>query len=71
MVSHVGALSHVGMAPALAVLWGMLRPFGPHREDSTMPTGLVLIGAILVVLVGILIFVLIRRLKPPEPPHFG
>jgi hypothetical protein len=36
-----------------------------------MPTGLVLIGGILVVVAGILIFLLIRRLKPPEPPHFG
>jgi len=25
----------------------------------------------LVVVAGILIFFLIRRLKPPKPPHFG
>jgi len=36
-----------------------------------MPHGLVFIGGVLVVLVGILIFVLLRSQKPPEPPHFG
>jgi len=36
-----------------------------------MPHGLVQIGAVLVVVVGVLIFFLIRRQKPKEPPHFG
>lgn len=35
-----------------------------------MPTGLVLIGGILVVAAGGLVFVLLRRQKPAEPPHF-
>jgi hypothetical protein len=35
-----------------------------------MPTGLVLIGGILVVAAGILVFVLLRRQKAPELPHF-
>jgi hypothetical protein len=36
-----------------------------------MPHGLVFIGGILAVIAGILIFFLLRRQKPPEPPHFG
>ena len=35
-----------------------------------MPTELVLIGAVLVVVVGVGIFVLISRRKSAEPPHF-
>jgi hypothetical protein len=35
-----------------------------------MPTELVLIGSILTVAAGCLIFVLIRRHKPAEPLHF-
>jgi hypothetical protein len=35
-----------------------------------MPVELVWLGGVLVVAVGVLIFVLIRRQKPPEPPHF-
>jgi hypothetical protein len=36
-----------------------------------MPHGLVLIGAIFVIVAGVLIFLFISRRKPPEPPHFG
>jgi hypothetical protein len=36
-----------------------------------MPTDLVLIGAILAGVAGVLIYFLIRRQEPPEPPHFG
>jgi hypothetical protein len=35
-----------------------------------MPVELVWLGGVLVVVFGVLIFVLIRRQKPPEPPHF-
>jgi len=35
-----------------------------------MPTELVLIGGVLVVAAGGLIFWLINRRKPTEPPHF-
>jgi hypothetical protein len=35
-----------------------------------MPTELVWIGGILVVAAGGLFFVLLRRHKDPEPPHF-
>jgi hypothetical protein len=35
-----------------------------------MPMELVWLGGVLVVVFGVLIFVLIRRQKPPEPPHF-
>jgi hypothetical protein len=35
-----------------------------------MPTELVLIGGILVVVAGGLVFVLLRRHKEAEPPHF-
>jgi hypothetical protein len=35
-----------------------------------MPTELVLIGGVLVVVAGVVIFALIRRQKRPEPPHF-
>jgi hypothetical protein len=36
-----------------------------------MPIDLVLIGGVLVAIAGVLIFFLIRRQKPPEPPHLG
>ncbi len=36
-----------------------------------MPHGLILIGAVLVVVVGIAIYFLIRRQKAAEPPHFS
>jgi hypothetical protein len=36
-----------------------------------MPHGLILIGAILVVVVGVALYFLIRRQKVSEPPHFG
>jgi preprotein translocase subunit YajC len=35
-----------------------------------MPTELIASGAVLVILFGVLTFVLIRRQKPVEPPHF-
>jgi len=35
-----------------------------------MPTGLVLIGSILAIAAGGLVFVLLRRQKTAEPPHF-
>lgn len=35
-----------------------------------MPTDLVLIGGVLVVVAGGLMFVLINRRKPADPPHF-
>ena len=35
-----------------------------------MPTGLVLIGGVLVVAAGGLVFVFLRRQKAAEPPHF-
>jgi len=35
-----------------------------------MPTGLVLIGGILVVAAGGLFFLFLRRWKAAEPPHF-
>jgi hypothetical protein len=35
-----------------------------------MPTELVLIGGVLVAVAGGLIFLLIRRTKTAEPPHF-
>ena len=35
-----------------------------------MPVELVLIGGILVVVAGAVIFILIRRQKATEPPHF-
>jgi hypothetical protein len=35
-----------------------------------MPTGLILLGSIITVAVGGLIFLVIRRYKPAEPPHF-
>jgi preprotein translocase subunit SecG len=35
-----------------------------------MPTDLVWLGGILVVVAGVLIFILIQRQKPTEPPHF-
>jgi hypothetical protein len=35
-----------------------------------MPTGLVLIGGILVVVAGVLVFMFLRRQKAAEPPHF-
>ena len=47
---------------SLAVEW--------NQGDFLMPTDLVLIGAILVVVAGGLIFWLINRQKPTEPPHF-
>jgi preprotein translocase subunit SecG len=34
-----------------------------------MPTELVFVGAILVAAAGVLIFVLIQRQQPAEPPH--
>ena len=34
-----------------------------------MPTELVWFGGILVIAAGVLIFVLIRRQKPSDPPH--
>jgi hypothetical protein len=34
-----------------------------------MPIGLVWLGGVLVVVVGVLVFLLIRRQKPLEPPH--
>ena len=35
-----------------------------------MPTELVWVGGVLVSIGGVLVFALIRRLKPVEPPHF-
>ena len=35
-----------------------------------MPTGLILLGSIVTVVAGGLVFVVIRRYKPTEPPHF-
>jgi hypothetical protein len=35
-----------------------------------MPTGLVLIGGIFVVAAGGVVFLLLRRSKTAEPPHF-
>ena len=35
-----------------------------------MPTELVLLGSIVTLAVGALIFVVIHRHKAPEPPHF-
>jgi hypothetical protein len=35
-----------------------------------MPTELVWVGGILVVAAGVLIFVVLQRHKPAEPPHF-
>jgi hypothetical protein len=35
-----------------------------------MPTGLILLGSIVTVAAGGLVFVVIRRHKPAEPPHF-
>ena len=35
-----------------------------------MPTGLVLVGGVLVAVGGALAFALIRRTKIVEPPHF-
>jgi hypothetical protein len=40
------------------------------RKELFMPTGLILIGGILVVAAGGLVFVLLRRQKAAEPPHF-
>ncbi len=34
-----------------------------------MPTELVWVGGILVIAVGVLIFVILQRQKPTEPPH--
>jgi len=34
-----------------------------------MPTELVWLGGVLVVAAGVVIFALIRRQKPAEPPH--
>jgi hypothetical protein len=34
-----------------------------------MPVELVWVGGILVVVVGVLVFLLIQRQKPSEPPH--
>jgi hypothetical protein len=34
-----------------------------------MPIGLVWLGGVLVVVVGVLAFLFIRRQKPLEPPH--
>jgi hypothetical protein len=36
-----------------------------------MPLGLIVIGAVLVAVVGIVMYFLMRRDEPPEPPHFG
>ncbi len=46
---------------------------GKQREakGGAVPTDLVLIGGVLVVVAGVLIFFLIRRQNPPEPPHLG
>ena len=35
-----------------------------------MPTELVWVGAVLVAAGGAVVFALIRRVKPVEPPHF-
>ncbi len=35
-----------------------------------MPTEYLLLGAVLVIIFGVLIFILIGRHKPTEPPHF-
>jgi hypothetical protein len=40
-------------------------------RKCTVCRGLILIGAVLVVVVGIAIYFLIRRQKASEPPHFG
>jgi hypothetical protein len=40
------------------------------ERTSTMPTELVFLGGILAVAAGLLIFVLIHRQHPAEPPHF-
>ncbi|MGA2145630.1 MAG: hypothetical protein ABSH49_11785 [Bryobacteraceae bacterium] len=40
------------------------------RKELFMPTGLVLIGGVLVVAAGGLFFVLLRHSKAAEPPHF-
>jgi hypothetical protein len=44
-----------------------------HRREVThvMPHGLIVVGAVLVVVVGIVMYFLMRRDEPPEPPHFG
>jgi len=36
-----------------------------------MPHGLIVIGAVLVAVVGIVMYFLMRRDEPPESPHFG
>lgn len=36
-----------------------------------MPTDLIMVGGGLVLVVGVLIFMVIRRQKSQEPPHFG
>jgi len=36
-----------------------------------MPHGLIVIGAVLVVVVGVVMYFLMRRDESPEPPHFG
>jgi hypothetical protein len=40
------------------------------KENFRMPTELVSIGGFLVAAAGGLMFVLLRRRKPVEPPHF-
>jgi hypothetical protein len=36
-----------------------------------MPQDLILVGAVLVVVVGLVMYLLMRRDEPAEPPHFG
>jgi hypothetical protein len=40
------------------------------ERESLMPTELVWVGGVLVAVGGALVFALIRRVKPVEPPHF-
>jgi hypothetical protein len=40
------------------------------ERNTVMPTELVWVGGVLVAAGGALVFALIRRTKPLEPPHF-
>jgi hypothetical protein len=48
---------------------GQEGPEDGEKGEIVMPTELVWLGGVLVMAVGGLIFVLIHRQKPAEPPH--